>query len=77
MFQKHRMFETLNPSHRINPWEGFVIVGDFGFVETIHEFSLQTPDGAAHLKLEFLLQSFIQKSYKLFGTVSISDCGDN
>ena len=65
------------PPTELNPWEGFLIVGDFGFVETIHELSLQPSDGAAHLKLEFLLQSFIQKSHKLFGTISISDCGDN
>ena len=65
------------PPTELNLWEGFLIVGDFGFVETIHELSLQPPDGGVHLKLEFLLQSFIQKSYKLFRTVSIGDCGDN
>ena len=71
------MLETETPPTELNLWEGFLIVGDFGFVETIHELSLQPPDGGAHLKQVLLLQSFIQKSHKLFGTISISDCGDN
>ena len=28
------------PPTELNLWEGFLIVGDFGFVETIHELSL-------------------------------------